>query len=446
VLSPAEAKGLDFHSICVLNGGSLLKHIVDDRASAAADILARRLAIDQLRVALSRPTERLLWIDAAPEAAIVNAVGRLLRPPADVALHPITAEALRTCLEEEELDLEDRLQRCQKDARQLVSVKPDLAWSRAHQAVGLLGFPGDLNGITDPAAREATYLMLAEVCFQLGFRKKNLSPELGRLDLYHHAAEAARRARKFLLANAMQAIGAAERAIGQDRLNRIAFAVQELTRSREELPAWLIVEITPRVGFWLDELDRHLEAGDNSILAQEILPPFFDALGLPDAQARKARLAQRSVQILMKNRRHAQALAILERLPEGKPKLAAECYEETGQLAKAAAIWLQLGDREKALKCHRSIPDFGAALNLVREMNDHPAKPSLEWLAELDAVLARRPDNFNRTMTSPEKKLLESMLERGLGVQRKKPAAKKKMEFARGTGAPRKRALRKRTP
>jgi hypothetical protein len=64
----------------------------------------------------------------------------------------------------------------------------------------------------------------------------------------------------------------------------------------------------------------------------------------------------------------------------------------------------------------------------------------------LDAVLARRPDNFNRTMTSPEKKLLESMLERGLGVQRKKPAAKKKMEFARGTGAPRKRALRKRTP
>ena len=446
VLSPAEAKGLDFHSICVLNGGSLLRHIVDDRASAAVDILARRLAIDQLRVALSRPTERLLWIDAAPEAAMVKEVGRLLRPPTEIALHPITAEALLTCLEEEDLDLEDRLQRCQKDARQLLSVKPDLAWSRAHQAVGLLGLPGDLNRVTDPAAREATYLLLAEVCFQLGFRKKSLSPELGRLDLYQHAAEAARSAGKFLLASVMEAVGAAEQSQGQDRLNRIAFAVQEITQAREELPAWLIVEITPRAGFWLDELALHLEAGDNPVLAQEILPPFFDALGFPDAQARKDRLAQRSVQLLMKSGRHAQALAILERLPEGKPKLVAECYEETGQLAKAAAIWLRLGDRDKALKCYRSIPDFATALNLVRQMDDHPARLALEWLAELDVVLARRPDNFNRTMTSPEKKLLESMLERGLGVQRRKPAAKNKAASAGAKGAPRKRVTAKRTP
>ncbi len=59
------------------------------------------------------------------------------------------------------------------------------------------------------------------------------------------------------------------------------------------------------------------------------------------------------------------------------------------------------------------------------EMERHPARESLEWLAELDALLARRPENFNRAMTPPEKKLLEAMLERGLGVQRKKPAVKK---------------------
>jgi tetratricopeptide (TPR) repeat protein len=428
LLSPAEAKGLDFHSVCVLNGGSLLQHIVDAQASGPTDTLTRRLAIDQLRVALSRPTERLLWVDIAPEATIVKEVARLLRPPADIALHPITAEALRTCLEEDELDIEDRLQRCQKDARQLVSVKPDLAWSRAQQAVGLLGLPGDLNSVTDPAAREATYLMLAEVAFQLGFRRKSLSPELGRLDLYEQAAEAARSGEKFLLANAIQTIGAAEQAQGPDRLNRIATAIQEITVAREQLPGWLIVEITPRASFWLDELDRHLEAGDNAILAQEILPPFFDALGLPDAQARKGRLAQRSVQILMKSRRHAQALRILGRLPEPNPKLTAECYEETDQLARAAEIWMQLGDRDRALKCYRSIPDSGATLNLVRQIENHPARPSLEWLAEVDALFARRPDNFNRTMTAPEKKLLEATLERGLGVQRKKLAPKKKVE------------------
>jgi len=112
-------------------------------------------------------------------------------------------------------------------------------------------------------------------------------------------------------------------------------------------------------------------------------------------------------------------------LPEAKPKLAAECYEETGQFAKAAAIYVELGERDKALRCYRSVPDFGAALSLVRQMEGHAARPSLEWLAELDTVITRRPENFNRAMTAPEKKLLEGMLERGLGVQRRKPAVKK---------------------
>ncbi len=446
VLSPAEAKGLDFHSVCVLNGGSLLQHIINVRASDTTDMLSRRLSIDQLRVALSRPAERLLWVDVAPEIATVKEVAQLLRSPAETALHPITAEALRTCLDEDELDVEERLQRCQKDARQLVSVKPDLAWSRAQQAVGLLGLPGDLNSVTDAAAREATYLLLAELAFQLAFRRKSLSPELGRVDLYEQSCEGARSAGNLPLANVIRAIGAAEQFQGPDRLNRVASAIQEISRAREKLPAWLLVEITPRAIFWLDEFDRHLEAGDNSVLVQDILPPFFDALGLPDAQARKARLAQRSVQVLMKSGRYVQALLILDRLPEPNPKLAAECYEGTDQFAKAAEVWTQLGDRDRALKCYRSIPDFGAALNLVRQIEDHSARPSLEWLAEVDALFSRRPENFNRTMTLAEKKSLEATLERGLGVQRKKATTKKRTLPSAKKSAPKKKVAPKHTP
>jgi hypothetical protein len=86
-------------------------------------------------------------------------------------------------------------------------------------------------------------------------------------------------------------------------------------------------------------------------------------------------------------------------------------------------------------------------LNLVRQIENHPARHSLEWLAEVDALFLRRPDNFNRSMTAAEKKLLEATLERGLGVQRKKPAAKKtKPAAAAKKSAPRKRAAPKRTP
>ena len=110
VLSPAEAKGLDFHSVCVLNGGSLLGRIVDDRkdslSHAASDTLAKRLAIDQLRVALSRPTERLLWVEVSPDGATVKEASRLLRSPTEIVLLPMTAEALLTGLEEEGLEIE----------------------------------------------------------------------------------------------------------------------------------------------------------------------------------------------------------------------------------------------------------------------------------------------------------------------------------------------------
>ncbi|HWF09584.1 MAG TPA: hypothetical protein VG297_14035 [Bryobacteraceae bacterium] len=448
VLSPAEAKGLDFHSVCLLNGGALLRRIAD-RASGPASSLGTRLAIDQLRVALSRPTGQLIWIDVAPDAGTIREVGEFLRPRGEAALAPMTLEALRASFEEEELDVEERIQRCRKDARQFVDVKPDLAWSRAQQAVAMLGAPGDAMAVTEPATRAEAYLTLAEVCFKLAIRGRKLSAELGRPDLYGHAADAARGALKFGLAGAIRATGAAERSSGTDRLNTVASTIQTVTSASEELPSWLIVEIAPRADAWLAELDRHIEAGDNAVTANFILPPFFDVMGMPDAGARKERLAQRAVKILMKGRKYVQALGVLDRLPQtaANLKLAAECCEESGQFEKAAAKYAELGDKEKALRCFRSAADFDAALGLVRQMEGHPARESLEWLAELNTMLARRPENFNRVMTPPEKKLLESMLERGLGVQRKKPAPRKatakKTETAKTEAkkpAPRKRA------
>ena len=65
-----RGKGLDFHSVRVLDAGRHIERIQRQgwREWADSDIedLQKCLAIDQLRVAVSRPAERLIWLDVDP--------------------------------------------------------------------------------------------------------------------------------------------------------------------------------------------------------------------------------------------------------------------------------------------------------------------------------------------------------------------------------------------
>src|SRR4029078_12315959 len=90
-LSPAEVKGMDFNSVCVVNGGAVLRRITNDRSVSAVDMLEKRLAIDKLRVALSRPTERLIWVDVAPDAPTVMETGFFLQSLSDLTLRSLRA-------------------------------------------------------------------------------------------------------------------------------------------------------------------------------------------------------------------------------------------------------------------------------------------------------------------------------------------------------------------
>src|SRR4029077_9783539 len=217
-----EAKGLDFHSVCVLDAGRHIEHIIRDpgrmRADSDIQALRKRLAIDQLRVALSRPTERLFWLDINPTDQLVReSIAFLNGGDVEGGVSSCVPAALLKTLDEDELDPEERVQRCQADARQFLEVKPEIAWSRAQQAITLLGRPGSLASVTDEAARVAAYLTLAEVCFILGLRNARLAPELGRPDLFSEAYRAAISARRIGLAAIMDVIGRVHRAVAENR-------------------------------------------------------------------------------------------------------------------------------------------------------------------------------------------------------------------------------------
>jgi len=76
-------------------------------------------------------------------------------------------------LEEEELDTEEtRAALPGVTRRQYLEIKPEMAWSRAQQAVALLGRPGLPAAVTDQTVRTNAYLTLAEICFLLGSGKR----------------------------------------------------------------------------------------------------------------------------------------------------------------------------------------------------------------------------------------------------------------------------------
>jgi tetratricopeptide (TPR) repeat protein len=431
VLTPSEAKGLDFHSVCVLDAGHQLRYIErldsDYRPGSEIQALRKRLAIDRLRVALSRPAERLLWVDISPNDEIVrSSIDFLSGTRLPTGLSALAPAALLKMLEEEELDLEERIQRCQSDARQYLSVRPDLAWSRAQQAVALLGEEGSLASVADDTVRRAAWLTLAEICFRLAYQGQHLSPEFGRPDLFRQAQLAAYSAKRFGLAQVLGSIASIVRSKEADKLQAIFRTIQLIPQFRPELDSWLFVQIERVVPLWVELLELNSFAGNNASLLLAALPPFYEAVGIPDAEVRIERFRKRCIDMLIKTKNYPAALEVLEQLPEPQPKLLATCLEALGQHARAAGVWLEAGQLSQALDCYRAVPDFDAALALVRRIGgEHPAAASLEWVSRMKQLIAERPANFSRAMKPTEKKMLETMLEDALGAKRARPAPRK---------------------
>jgi hypothetical protein len=449
VLTVCEAKGLDFHSVCVLDAGRHVESIVrgGERLRFDSDIegLRKRLAIDQLRVALSRATERLFWLDVNPTDRVVRqSIGFLNGGAPGSGVSSCIPAAILKTLEEEQLEPEERVQRCQADARQYLDVRPELAWSRAQQAITLLGRPGSQAVVSDEAARDTAYLTLAEICFCLGLRNPRLPPELGRPNLFGESQQAAQNARRPGLSAIIGAIERVHRATGPEHLTAVSELAGTVPLHKNDLESWLLVELGARPKAWMDELEAALVNGRNAAALIKLLPPLYEAFDVSDRAARTERLQQRAIQLLIKEKQFATALPVVRSLTVPQPKLEAVCLEGVGDFRAAAECYRAAGNLKDALNCYRSIPDLEAALKLVREIGDHPAGESLEWIAKLQALIAERPEKFTKVVTPAEKKILEGLLERSLGVTRRKAALPK--AGAKKTPVSRKRAPRKTAP
>jgi hypothetical protein len=438
VLTTFEAKGLDFQSVCVLDAGKWLSRVLQDPGwgrGAEFDDLGKRLAIDQLRVALSRPSERLYCLDVNPTERALGAAQEMLT--FEERAYPVVPAVLLRSLEEEGLEPEERVRLCESDARQFLEVRPALAWSRAKQATALLGEAGGRFSVTDAEARRSAHMTLCEVAFRLAFRKVTLPAEMGRADLFGEAGASAFAAGRPALGKLIAAIAEHERNYSAERLSTLAGMAATLAKHGQEIDAWMLTELQPCGAQWLQMLEEHLER--LPAMVYPLLPPLYSLFAPLEAEARTSRLRDRTIRALLRGRAYAAALELLRQTEGADPQLIAECQEGLGAMEEAASEYLRAGRPQDALRCYRSIPDFDKTLKLLDGIPDHPARASLVWLRRMLDLAAERPAEFTKVILPAEKKLLEHVLEASLGASRKKTTAKKS-----GPAAARKRPGRAR--
>ena len=132
--------------------------------------------------------------------------------------------------------------------------------------------------------------------------------------------------------------------------------------------------------------------------------------------------------------------------PVGKRSERPATLSRRSPIWRAAKIYLDRGDRERALKCYRPAAEFQAALELVKGMEGHAAKASLEWVEELNDLLARRPQNFSHVLVPQEKVRLEGCWSRRSGFSGRNPRRGRRLvqERRAHNGRPLRRGRRRR--
>ena len=406
VLTPADAKGLEYQSVCVLDPGRVLARLeassgpMATRTSLALREQEHRTAIDQLRVALSRATETLVFVDIA----------------GDGDAHELSADLLEDAAPYDAGDLvehfaddappDERVQARTRDARALIDTAPGRAWQRACQAMRLLGDPHLPNGVSDESVRvEARTTLLATAARLL---VDGVPATVRRHEVVHVAGEAA----VFLGASGghSQALQALDEWTQSPRT--APFALLDATLALDAAGGWLRQALPP-VAQRLREAVETLagEAAEAGAYAGDV-EGWLRLTGYAGDAAGKARaLRCRAVDVLTAGGETLGAAQVLEsvkppdlarlgRLREAQGRLedAAETFETAQMPAEALRNWRAAGKWEQAVR-----------------LAEGQERGDLEWLAALDVLLRRRPADQRKRLTAGERERLVQMLD---GVER----------------------------
>ena len=422
ILTPAEAKGLEYQAVCVLDPGRLLIRLGEEYQSgsdaAKLEEHLRRTAIDRLRVALSRSTETLAFIDVEADDNAVRLSRELLGDAA-----PFEPDDLVDHLADTETTVEERVVRRIDEASTLVENRPAHAWLRAEQAVKLLGNPALPNGVADRDIRDQAQTNLLQTAARLLI--DGVPAEIAREDIVEAAMTVSdvvaepppsasdgfsnpdRLAMSGGEPPSPNRVAFAELVAWSESIDRTAvppFSLLDATLALGDMGDWLKAALRPvrqtlrnairrhattaearrfngNVEGWL-ELTGHM--GDVTVEARQLRVLAFETLIDRDTDA-----ADRVLVLVV-----PQEAPLLARLREAQERFdeAAEAFERAEMPTDALRTWRKAGRWERAV---------GLAHGTERK--------DLEWLIQLEQTVTRRPGGLAARLTGNERERLATI-------------------------------------
>ena len=443
VLTPADAKGLEYQSVCVLDPGALLKRLDRGRAApvseAAIEEHARRTTIDRFRVALSRATETLAFVDVAADDDGDDEARDLSRALLGDAA-PYDPEDLIEHFTDD-APPEERVLARTNDARSLIDATPRRAWQRACQAVRLLGDPGLPNGVSDETVRyDAREALLATAARLLvdgvpaGIRRHEV------VAMGDEAIEGMQSSASLEDSGGTTRTVAELSAEGERLREQIALQHLETWSSQRETPpfglldaaialgpegGWLRQALPPVAQALRDAIDRFGAAPDTAEAFAGDVEGWLGLTGYAgDAAGRARTLRCRAADALIEAGEMRSAERVLLSVdPPDLPRIG-RLRESEGRLEEAADTFERAGLAADALRNWRNAGKWERAVELV----EGAARTDLEWLVEMDALVRRRPAKQRKRLTAGERdrlgRLLETVARRPAAGKAAGPAAK----------------------
>ncbi|TAK18697.1 MAG: hypothetical protein EPO40_36470 [Myxococcaceae bacterium] len=391
VWSSDAVKGLDFSVVAVVDGARRIREIEALRARKNDQVqsLRARTRADQFRVALSRATDTVIFLDVGEDPSGDGALHRLCvddqEGPLEGYVASIDPDALLALLARDDASAQELVLEYIQEAAALLHAHPRRALDRLRHARGLLGRADSRCGVSDPTIRRQVHRLLGRAAWI------NASQQ-GSLD----GAELMEEARKALQLGEMKLAAKA------------SLLVRDLVRGDADsgASAESLLALRPQVLTEFAELREPLDRALRSWAASReaaLLPTgrtarvkLLDAVGgvralfvddLPET-ARVERSLRRRVAVALREESHGrEALDVLLPLDPRDRAEEARCHEVLGQLREASLAWEESGDLVAALRCARELPDLDRALALaVRTGSDEAS--ALRWACSLRDLLS----------------------------------------------------------